>query len=288
VTEPIVTVVVPHYNDPAGLAACLDALEQQTLSRDRYRIVVGDNMSPQGPEAIRAVTRDRAELVLVPERGAGPARNAAAAIATTAFLAFTDSDCVPEPGWLEAGLRALQDADFVGGRMTVSVDDESRMTGAEAFERIFGFKNRDYVEQKGFTVTANLFCPRALFEAVGGFRNGVSEDLEWCQRARAAGYRIGYAEGAVASHPARRDWRALKLKWERVQRESAALAFAEPAGKLRWLARTWLLPASIVAHLLQVIASRDVPAAAKPKAAWTLARLRLWRFLDGHRLLVRR
>ena len=78
--------------------------------------------------------------------------------------------------------------------MTVLVRAGQPKSGAEAFECVFAFDNRAYVLDKGFTVTANLFCSRALFEDVGPFLTGVSEDLEWCMRARSKGYRIGYAE----------------------------------------------------------------------------------------------
>src|SRR5436189_258200 len=82
---------------------------------------------------------------------------------------------------LRRGLEALAQADFVGGRMQVLVEDPARPRPAEAFEAVFAFDNRRYVEEMGFTVTANLFCPRAVFDAVGGFGVGMSEDLEWCR-----------------------------------------------------------------------------------------------------------
>ena len=65
-----------------------------------------------------------------------------------------------------------------------------------------------------------LAVERALFDAVGGFRVGVSEDTEWCERARVAGYRIGYAPAAVVGHPARRTWDELLAKWRRLNVES--------------------------------------------------------------------
>src|SRR6185312_15280782 len=137
--RPRLSVIVPHYNDLQGLARCLDCLDQQTLPREQFEIVVADNNSPQGREAVAAVIGDRATLVVVTEKGAGPARNGGVAASRGDILAFTDSDCLPEPEWLVSGLEGLKSYDFVGGRVRVSVPDPDRMTGAEAFERVFAF-----------------------------------------------------------------------------------------------------------------------------------------------------
>lgn len=283
-----ISVVVPHYNDLAGLDRCLAALAEQTVARERYEIIVSDNMSPQGADAVVAAIAGRARLVIATERGAGPARNAAAAEARGATLAFTDSDCVPAPGWLAAGVAGLERFDLVGGAMTVSIESAHELSGAEAFEQVFAFDNRDYVERKGFTVTANLFCRRDTFAAVGPFEVGVSEDLEWCHRARAKGYRIGYAADALVSHPARPDWPALLNKWRRLSAEAFALAAEQPRGRWRWWVRSLALPPSVLLHAPRVLRAGSLTPAERGRALATLARLRWWRFVDAQRLLMKK
>ena len=286
---PLVSVIVPHYHDLSGLGRCLDALEAQTLPRDQFEIVVADNASPEGETAVAQVIDGRARMVTVAERGAGPARNAGVARTRGAVLAFTDSDCIPAPGWLCAGLAALDRHDFVGGRMTVLVGDARRPTPTEAFELVFAFDNETYVTRKGFTVSANLFCPRALFEQVGGFRNGVAEDLDWSLRAAAAGFSIGYAAEAVVGHPARRNWPELRRKWRRLNDEAFALATEQRAGRLIWLARTLALPLSAAAHTPKVLASPRLKTRSQRLAALAmLYRVRGWRFMDSVGLLARR
>src|SRR3546814_15933384 len=88
----------------------------------------------------------------------------------------------------------------------VCSSDLGPLTSAEAFEKVFAFDNEDYVRSKGFSVTANLFCRRADFEIVGPFRTELSEDKEWCHRAIAKGFSIGYAAAAVVAHTPRRNW----------------------------------------------------------------------------------
>ena len=283
---PKVSVIIPHYRDLGGLAICLAALERQSYPRDRFEVIVADNASPEGAAAVAEVIAERARLVVVPEKGAGLARNGGVAASSGEVLAFIDSDCVAEPGWIEGGVRALESFDFVGGRIRVLVVDPDRMTGPEAFERVFAFDTKTYVERKRFTVTANLFCPRTLFDRVGGFKTGVSEDFEWSRRAQAAGFALGYAPFAVVGHPARRSWTELVTKWKRINAETWGLSAGGPGRRVRWLARTLLLPGSAVVHTVKVITSPELTSAGQRWGAiGVLFRIRFWRFRDSLRLL---
>lgn len=281
------SVIIPHYQDPIALDLCLASLERQTYPRDHFEVVVADNDSPMGSEAVRAVIAGRARLVVCHERGAGPARNAGVAASDGEILAFTDCDCVPEAVWLAKGVAALAAYDLIGGRMTVLVDNEDAPTPAEAFETIFAFDNETYVTRKGFTVTANLFCPRRVFEAVGPFQAQVSEDVDWSHRAVAAGYRLGYAPDAVVGHPARRTWDQLLLKWRRVNAEMLSLHRKGGGSTLAWLAKCAALPLSAVLHTPKALgARRPGRLSARLAAVGILFRLRLWRAVDGAALLA--
>jgi GT2 family glycosyltransferase len=285
---PTISVIVPHYNDLARLDICLSALERQTYPADNVEIIVSDNASSCGPEAVRTAIAGRARLTVTPEPGAGAARNGGVELARGQILAFTDCDCQPEPDWLTQGLAALEHYDFVGGAMKVLVDDPANLTPAEAFERVFAFDNASYVKRKGFTVTANLFCRRAVFEAVGGFLVGVSEDIEWSHRATAAGYRIGYAPEAVVGHPARRTWQELITKWRRLNAEQFGLIKDRPLGRWRWLARNALLPASVLVHTPKVMLSARLSSFNQRLGALgVLYRMRLWRLADAAQLVAR-
>jgi GT2 family glycosyltransferase len=284
---PRISVVVPHFDDLANLDKCLSALERQTIPADQFEIVVADNNSTCGRGPVERTIAGRAQLVTVSERGAGPARNGGASAARGEILAFTDSDCVPSPEWLAEGTAALADYDFVGGRVTVSVADEGNVTPTEAFEKVFAFDFERYIKRKGFTGSGNLFVPRAIFNAVGGFGTGVSEDVDWSRRAITKGYRLGYAPAAIVSHPARRNWNELRRKWERINRESFALEQRAPGGRLRWLARTMLLPASALAHTPRVLRSPRLSNSRERAGALAVLFLcRAWRFGDALKLSV--
>lgn len=280
---PKVSVVIPHYQDLGGLELCLQSLERQTFPRGDFEIVVSDNASPVGEAAVTAVVGGRARVVMCHDRGAGPNRNAGVAASTGEILAFIDSDCQAEPEWLTNGVAGLARFDFIGGRVKVLVEDPAHLTSAEAFEAVFAFDFDTYINKKGFTGAGNLFCPRTLFDTVGGFRVGLSEDLEWSHRARAAGLRLGYIDNAIVGHPARRTWTELREKWRRVNAETYGLSRGRPMAGMRWFARAFALPLSAIVHTPKVLKARQL---SSPRdrilALAMLYRLRIWRF--GHAL----
>jgi glycosyltransferase involved in cell wall biosynthesis len=284
-----VSVIIPHYNDLTSLDLCLSKLACQSFPAKDTEIIVADNGSPQGEEAVAKVVGGRARLVLVPQRGAGPARNGGAAAATGEILAFIDSDCVPHARWLESGLAALACCDFAGGGIEVLTRDGVQMSPTEAFECVFAFDAKSYVLEKRFAPSGNLFCPRVVFEAVNGFGTGVSEDVDWSRRATALNFRLGYAPDALIGHPARRTWNELKHKWVRINSETYALMAREPYGRLKWLLRTLALPLSAVAHSGKVFRSRRIKGLRQRGGALAiLYRLRFWRTFHAFALLLGR
>jgi glycosyltransferase involved in cell wall biosynthesis len=284
---PAISVIVPHYADLANLDVCLRLLQAQDFPHP-FDVVVVDNASPLPWAEIEHVTNGRARLLLCSEKGAGPTRNAGIAATRAPRLAFVDSDCRPEPGWLSAGWAALERFDFVGGRVDVAVDDPARRTPVEAFETVFAFRFKHYIETKKFTGTGNLFAKREVFDAVGGFLPQVSEDVEWSHRALAGGFRLGYEPLAAVSHPARRDFAELRRKWARVNLEAYALARRSPGGVAKFVLRSWLVLASIGPHALTI--ARDARLNGwreRLGAIAVLARIRTYRFVAAHLAALR-
>ncbi|WP_375291006.1 glycosyltransferase family 2 protein, partial [Qipengyuania sp.] len=177
---------------------------------------------------------------------------------------------------------ALARGDLVGGRIDVFTT-AARPSGADLFEQLFAFDQRGYIEGKGFTVTANLFCRRETFSAVGPFANGVSEDLEWCRRARRAGFSLVYEDEAVVRHPTRPDWISLQAKWRRLTREAFLLHRMEGGSRVGWALRQVAVAGSAAPHTLRVLRA-DLPVGDKVRAAGGLWRIRTWRALEGLKL----
>lgn len=269
-----IAVVIPHYNDVARLERCLAALMAQDLAG--VEVVVVDNGSTAPLDGVRQYPL---RLVAEGGKGAALARNRGVAETAAPVLAFLDADCLPAPDWLDnvRALAARDDADIFGGRIDLFDETPAPRSGAEAFEAVFAFDWQGYIRNKGFTVTANMVTRRDVFTAVGPFVNGLSEDLDWCQRATAKGYRLAAAPDLRVGHPSRSDWPALERKWRRMTREGYELSGRR--ARLKWALRALAMPASALAHLPKVMSRPGLQPAERLRGAATLVRLRLLRMV---------
>lgn len=218
--RPLVSVIVPVFNDTSGLRRCLEALDGQTLPKDRFEVLVVDNGSH--PPLAHVVAPFRfARCLVEARRGSYAARNAGVQHATGELLAFTDADCQPAPDWLEELVRIFEGDGHVGaigGCIEVRVSSERRL--AELYELVLTpFPQEQFVEREGFAATANLAVRNSTFRVVGPFDEGLlsSGDREWGNRLIAAGYELRYAAECIVVHPARRTIRALVDKRRRIE-----------------------------------------------------------------------
>lgn len=280
---PSVSIIVPHLDDEENLNVCLTLLERQSFPRDRIEIIIADSGSACGVPAIRETVGSRGRVIAVEERGAGPARNAGAHLARGDVIAFIDSDCRPDHRWLEEGVACLAQGDVVGGQIVVSVSDPEHMSGAEVFETVFAFQNERYVREVGFTATASMFVWRDVFVAVGGFRNRVPEDKEWCRRALEKGYRIEFAKSSIVSHPARKDMSQLRRKWRRVTSESLEYQRQLDRPLALWLLREWAAFGSIAPYTLYLLRTRRLHKLRdRLSGIMALVQIRGYRFAIAH------
>ena len=269
---PAISIVVPHLNDAERLDRCLAALVAQDADMARAEIIVVDNGSREPPADLVA-RFPTARLEAEPRPGPGPARNRGAALAAAPILAFTDSDCIPEPGWVAAILArfaAEPTTGIIGGEVRVFAMNPSRPTSAEAYDLLYAFQQRAHIIRRRFAVTANLAVRRAVFEAVGPFGGlEVSEDLDWGQRAAALGHRTHYAPEAVVQHPARRDMTALWAQWDRHVSHFWQTRASTAGGRLKWALLIPVVAASPLAEIPKILASDKV---AGPRARWLVFR----------------
>ncbi|HVD01826.1 MAG TPA: glycosyltransferase family A protein [Candidatus Dormibacteraeota bacterium] len=121
---PLFSVVVSTRNQAPTLAATIEAVLAQEVEGG-FELIVVNNASTDDTAVVLRGLQERYPdglLCLGSEVDRGPAggRNLGLERARGSLFAFTDSDCVPRPGWLEA-LRAAFDDPRVGivqGRTT--------------------------------------------------------------------------------------------------------------------------------------------------------------------------
>jgi glycosyltransferase involved in cell wall biosynthesis len=200
---PLATVVVASHGRPLRLRWLLNALEEQTLDGERWEAVVvhdydadtAARILDEHPLARAGRLRHRA---IAPGTGS-PARqrNLGWRDARAPLVAFTDDDCRPEPGWLEALVATAERAPGqpVQGRTRPDPLEHDVLAAPHVRTLI--------VEPPGrFAQTANILYPRELLERLGGFdeRAIAGEDVDLSLRVRAAGAPLAGAPDAVVNH----------------------------------------------------------------------------------------
>lgn len=206
---PDVAVVVPTHRRPHYLPDLLAGLAAQDLPADRFEVVIVDDASGDATWSVLADAATTSGLRLAVARNArnrGPAatRNLGVVLSRAPYLAFTDDDCLPAPGWLSSLLTALRNgATAVQGRVRPPADD---WAAAGPWDHTI-WVNRP----SPFFETANVGYPRARFLDVGGFDEGdplltpeqgrgFGEDAELAWRVLRDGGRRAFAEEALVHH----------------------------------------------------------------------------------------
>lgn len=269
-------IIIPHYNDLVRLRGCLDLLVPQAATVPEVEIVVVDNCSTDDLDPVKTAF-PAVRFISESELGAGPARNRGVAETTSEWLFFIDADCVPAADWLTRAMALAGSADIVGGRVDTFDETPGPKTGPEAFETVWAFHQKHYVENRGFSVTANLLTSRAVFQDVGPFINGLPEDIEWCRRARSKGYDLEYADDLAVAHPTRATWPAIRKKWLRLTSERHQLFGTSPSRRLAWAVRAVLVPAYAALQAPKAFRYPGLTLAERLKALGTLLRVTVMR-----------
>jgi glycosyltransferase involved in cell wall biosynthesis len=254
-----VAVLIATYNRAALLAETLDGL---AASRHRsglcWEVIVVDNNSTDETRHV-VVSRQPAypvRLTYLVERqqGRSAALNTGIAATTAPLLLFTDDDVRVEPGWLEAGARALAEgADYVGGPVSPIWETPPPawldLTRGDLWGTVaildYGPDTFTFEDRRLVPLGANLGIRRSLVERAGGFRIDLGrtnsrrllgqEVPELLARARAAGLRGTYVPAMRVHHhipAARLSRRYFRRWWTGKGHSKATLEAAQPLTEL--------------------------------------------------------
>jgi GT2 family glycosyltransferase len=268
-----VTVVIPVRDRHAELDRCLAGL------RDLPHVIVVDDASADPTAIARIAASHGATVIHRPVNGGpGAARNTGLAAASTGFVAFLDSDCVPSPGWLAGLLPHFADpaVGAVAPRIVPHRAGSGWLARYEGASSSLDMGARPSVVRPGARVSyvpgAALVVRKAA--AGAGFRDAmhVGEDVDFVWRLPAAGWRVRYAPEAVMGHDHRVAFRAWFARRKDYGTSAAALEELHP-GAVRPLYASWWTAGAWAAALSR----RPVAAAALTAAATALLARRLSR-----------
>jgi cellulose synthase/poly-beta-1,6-N-acetylglucosamine synthase-like glycosyltransferase len=277
---PLISIIIPHYNDHASLVRALKALFDQDIDQ-LFEVVIVDNGSETLP-ALGDWPSDRVRLLSEIEKGPGPARSAGARAARGRILAFLDADCVPERDWLSriaSRFANEPETDVLGGAVRILPRDAARRTAAECYEDIFSYCQQLFVERDHYVATLNMAVRSDVFREIGGFGGlSIAEDRDWGRRAHAAGKRIIYAPEILVRTPARESFSELARKWDRHIGHDFAEVRGKPVALFRWVLKAAAMPVSAFVELPRILSTEHLHGARERFLAFAcLLRTRLWR-----------
>ncbi|MGZ5476544.1 MAG: glycosyltransferase family 2 protein [Thermoanaerobaculia bacterium] len=211
--------IIVNWNGRRQTLECLAAVQAQLGEVPGAVIAVVDNGSTDGSAvAIASRYPDARLFVLEENRGFTGGIAAALKASTARNVIFLNNDALPEPGWLAALTRAIDNApgdvmsvagriidlegkriDFIGGVMTFD---------GHAFQNGFRFPIGSATEPAAgadllFACGGNMISRRAPLAELGGFDDdyfAYLEDVDFGWRSWIAGYRAIYEPGAVVRH----------------------------------------------------------------------------------------
>jgi GT2 family glycosyltransferase len=188
--NPELSVVVASHDRALRLRWLLNALEQQTLARERWEVIVAHDSD--GPETERLLgthplaRRGSLRQARLSPGGAlaGAKRNAALRLARGELVVFTDEDCRPPPDWLENALAAARRSPGAIVQGTTARDPTELVVTHAPHVRSETVRPPTVWAQ-----ACNIVYPRRLIEEVGGFDEHprVGEDTDLALRVRALG-----------------------------------------------------------------------------------------------------
>lgn len=278
---PTISVIIPHLNQHEAVLRCLASVCAQRYPADRMDIILADNGSAGNLSSVR---RAFPHIRMVREERPGPglARNAGVAVAQGDILAFVDADCRAHPLWLRAAATALTQpgsSGVVGGDVRIDLADPDHLTGLEAYESVFAYRQALYIRKMHFSGTGNLAMWRTVYDAVGPFGGiEIAEDRDWGRRALLKGYRTLYAPNMIVFHPARTDLADMEAKWRRQTAHDLADHRAANRPGVFWLARIAAVIGVTPLHALRLLFSPRVPSlSARMRGMATLLAIRALR-----------
>jgi cellulose synthase/poly-beta-1,6-N-acetylglucosamine synthase-like glycosyltransferase len=167
-------------------------------------VVANDAGGPAVERVVSSVDGRLRMILVTPERsGPSGARNAGASAAHGRFIAFTDDDTEPAPGWLpalESALRANPGA-AVGGETRNGGGKGAAAASQAVVDAVHAHYNRDTASPR-FFASNNIAFPADGFWSVGGFNEDLrhAEDRELCERWIRTGHRLVYEPAALVYH----------------------------------------------------------------------------------------
>jgi glucosyl-dolichyl phosphate glucuronosyltransferase len=215
----LISAIVCTYDRYDVLPDSLVSLNQQSLPKSDYEVIVVDNSSDREAQRSfwkRSQSRFPVTVELQPVPGLSKARNTGLRTATAPLVAFADDDAVVSSNWLESLVRLFDDepsAGIGGGPVVPIWPDAAPKWLHDWLSGFFTIVDRGAARRRlgddEWLAGTNIAFRRDLLLDAGGFdetlgRRGSkllsNEELEVSRRIQEAGFGAFYEPAALVYH----------------------------------------------------------------------------------------
>ena len=249
------SVVVLSFNAAEHIQKCVEHLRRQEYGD--YEVVVIDNASTDDSfQRIEAASAGDPRVRVIRSewnRGCAGGRNLGVAESRGEIVAFVDADAFAEPTWLPNVLRVFDDPGVgIAASLQILARNRFLLNGLGGTLNLQGYgwdlgfgvpiDVAELPSQAVFASGNGLTVRRTVFARVGTFDDdyvNYYEDVDFCLRARRAGFRLALARDAVLRHAVAASsganaYRSFLLERNRIR---TVLKHYPPGLLLEWLAR---------------------------------------------------
>ena len=249
--QPLVSLVIPYYNEEDYLPAMLASVLAQ--SDRRFCLILVDNLSTDASTSRAKALLEGSGIAITwlreARKGQLFALIAGTAAAETRYVATLDADTFYPPDFVSNALRLLEGDPGVAAAMAINVgEDRAPRNGSGKWWQVRLWPDKCHAGGAGHVYR------RAMFAAAGGFDDArwpfVLFDHEMAHRMRQQG-RFAYAHGHVIHASDRRGGDA--RSWNLLERGLYKLL---PGAAMDWYFYRFLGP-RLAARGLRAVALRD-------------------------------
>ena len=203
-------IIIPVYNDQAGLDELLHSISKQTIGLEYIQVIVVDNHSKTPIRLPNTPFRCYLLHCLTP--GSYAARNEALSLVQSDLVAFTDADCILKEDWIEQGIKSFLSISDQLNRSIILAGEVEIIPScvppnlSDLTDIYFGMTQKKFVQGGKYGITANLWARSKDLVALNGFNSTLKSggDRDFCLRAnQRIGTIVVYEKNCIAKHPAR-------------------------------------------------------------------------------------
>ncbi len=213
--DPLVSIVIPVYNEIAYTYACLLSILEHT-SDVSYEIIIADDVSTDATEHLQEFAEGINICRQEVNQGFLKNCNNAASKARGKYIMFLNNDTQVTDGWLSSLVNLIESDDTIGmvGSKLIFPDGRLQEAGGIIWSDGSGWNygrlddpgkpEYNYVKDVDYISGAAILLPVSLWKQIGGFDERFApaycEDSDLAFEVRRAGYRVVYQPLSVIIH----------------------------------------------------------------------------------------